>query len=928
MHILAIACYVLLKLKILIIIKSMPRILKLLAIISAVFLFPVILPQSAVAATIPYTITTGIPGQSTTSGATFLTVNFNIDYRSGQMIFSGNPDGTGSTGVDDAALVWVVKRPDGTSASITFRYDNGCAFISHKPPQNVTSLFKPGVNQVQVKLFDICGVYIGSSSLYLVNTNAPDPPPFTKTPLILIPGIGGSELKVEADTIWNKDDGHGGTFNHAYPKDEKVWVNEGEAGNPGNDDYFDVLRMKIDGINSEASLGLTGNLYAGAYQGAINFFTGSSYILNQDFFVFPYDWRKDLSLTKDLLDQKISQIKTQTGSQKVDIVAHSMGGLVARNYIADATKAQNVRKLFTLGTPHLGSPYFLKALHYGIQLDPVLLFGLIKFAPSEVKDVIQNMVSGYQLAPSQTYFNFYSGQDNQHPFPFADLRDIDNNDVTGALNYAQLKTLLTNLGHNTSLFTPSETFHGLDNNLTNTNGVEVTNIVGSGMATLGQIIEKYKIDFAGVKIPEKDEFRINGDDTVPLLSSSFGSSSVFYVNQKHGELPGNGPALNLVKNILAGNNQIPNGVSNQPYSFNGTQVSVHSPINIHVYDSSDNHTGPLPNGDFEANIPGSSYDTLDDAKFIWLPDSGQYTIKFEAMDNGSFDFKIRKFENDVNSETVLYNDIPISSTSQGQTVLDTSSTEPPILQIDQQTINPTIILTGNANYDETPPVTTVQLSGTQGLNNWFKSDVTVTFNATDESGIEKTEYTLDNGVTIQVYSQPFTISQEGISKLKFRSIDKAGNEENPKEQEIKIDKTPPEAMVQFNLTTQNLEINGQEITPGEIIITDEAGNTTKLQVEPKDKKRKEKLEIKSISYNDGPTINLPDNKFEVKYKDKDLDQKIKIKGEEKLKAKYNPKKDLTRIEIKEQGEEKRIEERNGIILLQLLTNKGQLETNF
>src|SRR3990167_5834575 len=231
------------------------------------------------------------------------------------MIFSGNPDGTGSTGVDDAALVWVVKRPDGTSASITFRYDNGCAFISHKPPQNVTSLFKPGVNQVQVKLFDICGVYIGSSSLYLVNTNAPDPPPFTKTPLILIPGIGGSELKVEADTIW----------------------------------------------------------------------------------------RKDLSLTKDLLDQKISQIKTQTGSQKVDIVAHSMGGLVARNYIADATKAQNVRKLFTLGTPHLGAVKFLKALRDGVCLKYAIGSLCPTLASSEVKDVLQNMISGYELAPSQTY---------------------------------------------------------------------------------------------------------------------------------------------------------------------------------------------------------------------------------------------------------------------------------------------------------------------------------------------------------------------------------------------------------------------------------------------------------------------------------------------------------------------------------------------
>lgn len=92
---------------------------------------------------------------------------------------------------------------------------------------------------------------------------------------------------------------------------------------------------------------------------------------------------------------------------------------------------------------------------------------------------------------------------------------------------------------------------------------------------------------------------------------------------------------------------------------------------------------------------------------------------------------------------------------------------------------------------------------------------------------------------------------------------------------------------------------------------DEAGNTTKLQVEPKEKKRKEKLEIKTISYNNGPIINLPDNKFEVKFKDRDLDQTIKIKGEEKLKAKYNPKKNITRIEVKEQGEKKRVEERNG-----------------
>ncbi len=126
-----------------------------------------------------------------------------------------------------------------------------------------------------------------------------------KTPLIFIPGIGGSELKVTQDTIWNKDNGHGGTYNRAYSAGEKVWVNEGEAAAIGDDDYFDVLRMKPDGQTSEANLELTGSMYAGSYQQAIDFFVANGYTLNQNLFIFPYDWRKDIALTSPLLDQKI-----------------------------------------------------------------------------------------------------------------------------------------------------------------------------------------------------------------------------------------------------------------------------------------------------------------------------------------------------------------------------------------------------------------------------------------------------------------------------------------------------------------------------------------------------------------------------------------------------------------------------------------------
>lgn len=638
-----------------------------------------------------------------------------------------------------------------------------------------------------------------------------------KTPLILIPGIGGSELKTSETVSWSQSDGHGGTFTNVYPAEEKVWVNNFQAGLPGEDDYFDVLRMAEDGQTSEANLTLTGNLFE-AYQETIDFFVSDGYVLNEDLFVFPYDWRKDISLTALLLNQKIESIKEQTGSAKVDIIAHSMGGLVARNYIADLAKAQNVRKLFTLGTPHLGSVKFLKAIRYGICLKFEIGPACLSIAPSEIKDVLQNMISGYELSPSQSYFNFYSGENNDHPYPFADIRDVDGNGITGKLNYSQIKTLLTNLGHNTGLFGPSEALHSLDNDLTNTNGVEVTNIVGSGMSTLGQIIEKYSIDFLGIKIPYRDEISVNGDQTVPLFSASLidsgrnksllGDAKVFYTEQEHGNLVSSGPALNLLKNILNNDSQLPDGVSITSYSFSGTGISVHSPVDLHAYDAFGNHTGPTVDGDFEENISGSSYDTLDDAKFIFLPDDGNYNIKFEATDQGSFDFKIRKYENDTISEETLYKDIPLKTSTKAEAQLDTSSSQSPIIQLDEdgngtvdQNIDPTANLTGNAVYDQTPPQTTISLDGTKGNNDWYTSDVKVTLQANDEtsgSGINKIEYSLDNGQSVQAYTQPFTVSQEGITKIKFRSIDNAGNEEDPKEAEIKVDKTPPEVAIDAN----------------------------------------------------------------------------------------------------------------------------------
>lgn len=792
----------------------------------------------------------------------------------------------------------------------------------------------------------------------------PSPPPAGKTPLILIPGIGGSELKTTEMKVWSENDGHGGIFNYLYSNNETVWLNESKAGEFGEDDYFDVLRMKTDGITSEANIGITGSLVARAYQGAIDFFTANGYVLNKDFFVFPYDWRKDIALTASLLDQKINEIKAQTGSPKVDIVAHSMGGLVARNYISDAVKASKVRRLFTLGTPHLGAVKSLKALKHGDCLAFEIGNFCLSIAPSEVKDVLQNMISGYELAPSQKYFNFYSGEDKNYPFPYKT--------ETGGLNYPQIKNLLTGFGHNTSLFAPSEVFHDLDNSLSNTNGVEVTVIAGSGKLTLGQIIEEKTTSLLGIESIHKDILNINGDETVPLFSASLidpaksksllGNAKVFYVNEKHGEMVANGPALNLVKNILENSDKLPDGVYTEPYSFGKSWLfSSHSPVNMHVYDSLNNHTGLTSDGNFEANIPGSSYDTLDNAKFIYLPDGGNYSVKFEATDEGSFDFKIKKYEDDTISQEILYKDIPLESSTKAEAQVDTaSSAAVPVVHLDEdgngtidQDVEPTSNLTGDAIFDKTVPQTTAVLDGVKGINDWYRSDVKVTLQAKDEtggSGILRTEYSLDNGATVNIYTEPLVFSSEKISKIKFRSIDRAGNEESPKEIEIKIDRIVPEAKVFIDPSSLNFILQGVDANPTTVKregktasgtlsgfhrILDEAGNSLLLYIreEKGEKQKRNEFRIYSLKYSNNLAVNLPPGYLNVLYQGANnvfniTEQNFELKKEVKIRIQYDKRKNKSTIMVKEGKKEKIKEIKNGFILLQLLTDKGQLKTSY
>ncbi|MFB7516904.1 esterase/lipase family protein [Streptomyces sp. NPDC056144] len=63
----------------------------------------------------------------------------------------------------------------------------------------------------------------------------------------------------------------------------------------------------------------------------------------------------DLRTAAELLGRRVDAIRARTGQAEVDIVGHSLGGLVARYYVQRLGGDARVRTLVMLGTPHSGT---------------------------------------------------------------------------------------------------------------------------------------------------------------------------------------------------------------------------------------------------------------------------------------------------------------------------------------------------------------------------------------------------------------------------------------------------------------------------------------------------------------------------------------------------------------------------------------------
>jgi pimeloyl-ACP methyl ester carboxylesterase len=221
------------------------------------------------------------------------------------------------------------------------------------------------------------------------------------TPVVVIPGVFGSKLRDRATgvEVWP---GTARMILFGNYRDLALDFDPATlAVRPDNLEAFDIADAAL-GHDFYRRLIETLRDFGGYVRGSVGVPPQSG---ERRYYIYAYDWRQDNVESARGLDRLIEAIRRDYGDPqlRVDVVAHSMGGLVARYYqrygtddVLDGRESQitlygstRVRKLILLGTPNMGSVSSLHAFLVGEEIG----FGRIP------QEVLVTLPSGYELFP-------------------------------------------------------------------------------------------------------------------------------------------------------------------------------------------------------------------------------------------------------------------------------------------------------------------------------------------------------------------------------------------------------------------------------------------------------------------------------------------------------------------------------------------------
>ncbi len=266
--------------------------------------------------------------------------------------------------------------------------------------------------------------------------------------------------------------------------------------------------------------------------------------------------------------------------------------------------------------------------------------------------------------------------------------------------------------------------------------------------------------------------------------------------------------------------------------------------------------------------------------------------------------------------------------------------------------------------DITPPSITGSVSPQPNSNGWNNTDVTVTWSMVDPQ----------SGIASSTGCGPVTLTSETAGVTLTCSATNGAEASTSESVIIKIDKTPPETLQQFDPAANDLVVVGRDtlsgVPPGPVAsssivpvrwgktkdddnkdhgkknkreaeqrtyqVLDLAGNALVLVVKVKRKGHNIKAQIVSLQYGSSPAVSSPWNEMKFKWSTvrtgalKKLNQKMRVgkgKGKQELNAKFQGKKDQTTLKGKRLKPRRKLV-RPGLFLPRLATAAGELLIEF
>lgn len=408
--------------------------------------------------------------------------------------------------------------------------------------------------------------------------------------------------------------------------------------------------------------------FVGVYDNFKQTFLDNGFQDKKNYDEFFYDWRKNVSDLADDLKPRIEQMYQENSNQKINLVGHSLGGLVARAYVQKYGK-DKINKLVTVGSPHQGSVKAYLAWEGAEIVDPDRItwadigMNLILYLNSVRYPSLLATVRG--IAPSI--------KDLLPTFDF--LKKSGTEDVISFTGITQKNDFLLNL--NNSLDTDTKDL------VKTLNGGQLETLEWLKVQNPGWLDQIRGLWLDGK--PQERLYTENGDRHILDKSASPADFSGYAVLGNHDEIMQNTEGLTKILEAL--DLELTPAVVNKPTPQTPILIfSLHSPANIKVL-------GPSLEAGFDANNCSNCY-WLAEEKIILINNAplGDYKIILTPENSGGdWQIDIGKFINSGVYWQNLVGQIQVNQTQefnfklndQPQITIETSGLNQAIIKLQQ-----------------------------------------------------------------------------------------------------------------------------------------------------------------------------------------------------------------------------------------------------